>query len=253
MDDLGELDKVTNEAKQLRKLQHRNIVAYHDEFLHEDSRTLSGNKYKFLLVMEFCQNGDLLSKINKWREDKKLPSEAEVMGILIDILEAVKYIHARDIIHRDIKSENIFIATDLTAKLGDFGLCAQGKSIKTRKSGKYSMAVGTENYHAPELFRGSLFQKGKASDVWALGCVLLEMVLAMPIWDIDFRGSQLGIRCIEDANYAKDFVMHNVSDKYDPALRSLLKKMLASDPKQRPTVEEILKKKFVRNWFNRTR
>lgn len=70
MDGLGELDKVTNEAKQLRKLQHRNIVAYHDEFLHEDSRTLSENKYKFLLIMEYCRNGDLLSKINKWHEAK---------------------------------------------------------------------------------------------------------------------------------------------------------------------------------------
>jgi serine/threonine protein kinase len=56
-------------------------------------------------------------------------SEAIVMGIFIDIVEAVKYIHARDIIHRDIKSENILIAADYSAQLGDFGLCVQGKSI----------------------------------------------------------------------------------------------------------------------------
>ncbi len=157
LEDLGELEKVTNEAKQLRKLSHRNIVAYSDEFLHEDSRALAETKYKFLLVMEYCPNGDLLFRINRWKDQQKLPKEAEVMGIFIDILEAVKYIHKRDIIHRDIKCENIFIASDLSAKLGDFGLCVHGKSIKTRKSGHYSLAVGTEDYHSPELFKGSLF------------------------------------------------------------------------------------------------
>lgn len=175
------------------------------------------------------------------------------MGVFIDILEALRYIHARDIIHRDIKCENIFIASDLSAKLGDFGLCVHGKSIKTRKSGHYSLAVGTEDYHSPELFKGSLYQKGKASDIWALGCVLLEMVLSKPIWEVDFGGGQLGIKCIEDPAFSKEFVQKNVSDKYDPALRSLIKKMLAYDPKQRPSAEEILRKKFVRNWYNRTR
>lgn len=71
MEDLSELDKVTNEAKQLRKLQHRNIVAYSDDFLHEDSRTLAQSNFKFLLLMEYCPNGDLLTWIKKWQEDQR--------------------------------------------------------------------------------------------------------------------------------------------------------------------------------------
>ena len=92
------------------------------------------------------------------------------------------------LIHRDLKPSNIFLDKNNNVKLGDFGLCVHVKSIKTRKSGHYSLAVGTEDYHSPELFKGSLFLKGKASDIWALGCVLLEMVLAKPIWEIEFGG-----------------------------------------------------------------
>ena len=83
--------------------------------------------------------------------------ESEVMSIFLDIAEAIRYIHARDIIHRDLKSPNIFLAADGTAKLGDFGLCIVGKSVKTKMSGCYSSAVGTDQYHAPELHKGSLY------------------------------------------------------------------------------------------------
>merc|ERR1712151_383129 len=114
--------------------------------------------------------------------------------------------HSRDIIHRDLKSPNIFLSADGTAKLGDFGLCVSGRSIKTRKSGCYSSAVGTDNYFAPELLLLSLYQKGKASDVWALGCLLLEMMMTKPLWEIDFGGGDLGIMCLQDQNFAQDFV-----------------------------------------------
>ena len=61
MEDLGELEKVSKEAKQLRKMSHKNIVSYHDEFIHEDFRTLANNNYKYLLLMEYCPHGDLIN------------------------------------------------------------------------------------------------------------------------------------------------------------------------------------------------
>ena len=148
--------------------------------------------------MEYCPNGDLTQRIESLIKQKRRMRESEVMKIFLDITEAIRYIHARDIIHRDLKSPNIFLAGDGTAKLGDFGLCIVGKSVKTKKSGCYSSAVGTDQYHAPELHKGSLYQKGKASDVWALGCLLLEMMLTKPLWDIDFGGGTLGINCLQD-------------------------------------------------------
>lgn len=92
----------------------------------------------------------------KWGQDQatlervSMP-EHKVMKYFIEICDALRYIHARDIIHRDIKSPNIFITEDDSAKLGDFGLCILGKSIITKA--KYS-TVGTENYFSPEMIKG---------------------------------------------------------------------------------------------------
>mmetsp|Transcript_33418 Transcript_33418/g.32465 ORF Transcript_33418/g.32465 Transcript_33418/m.32465 type:complete len:128 (+) Transcript_33418:1041-1424(+) len=122
------------------------------------------------------------------------------MKLFVEVLEALRYIHSKDLIHRDIKSPNIFLTRDGTAKLGDFGLSIQGKSIKVKS--KYSV-VGTDCYLAPELHKKKIYQKGKASDVWATGCILLEMVLGTPLWELDF---DLGIKAIEDPNYLKDFI-----------------------------------------------
>lgn len=80
--------------------------------------------------------------------------EHKVMKYFIEVCEAVKYIHSKDIIHRDIKSPNVFLTEDDSAKLGDFGLCIQGKTIETKV--KYS-TVGTDCYMAPEMHKGQLF------------------------------------------------------------------------------------------------
>lgn len=112
--------------------------------------------------MEFCHGGNLLENIrNHRREDElfhpeeehnQLLPEIKIMTYFLDICEAVKYIHQRDIIHRDIKSPNIFLNLDgSTAKLGDFGLSITGKKVlaKSRVS-----VVGTDCYMSPELHRG---------------------------------------------------------------------------------------------------
>ena len=157
MEHLNDLEEIQNEAKQLRKMHHKNIVSYKDEFLHEDARKLQNNNYVYLLLMEYCPNGDLTERIEQLAKEGRKMKEPEVMRHFLDIAEAVRYIHARDIIHRDLKSPNIFLAADGTAKLGDFGLCVLGESVKTRKSGCYSLAVGTDNYFAPELHKGNLY------------------------------------------------------------------------------------------------
>lgn len=193
--------------------------------------------------MEYCPNGDLTQRIEQLVAVKKRMKESEIMRHFLDIAEAIRYIHARDVIHRDLKSPNIFIAAYGSAKLGDFGLCVLGQSVKAKKSGCYSSAVGTDTYFAPELHRGSRYQKGKASDVWALGCLLLEMMMTKPLWEINFGGGDLGIMCLTEQNFAQDFVQKQFGENqhFDKHLKSLLKKMLATDPRQRPTIEEILR------------
>lgn len=180
MQDLTELEKVQYEAKQLRMLQHKSIVSYEDEFLHMVEGPFRVH-YVYVIIMEYCAYGDLTDLIREETDagvaaaSTGLPQH-KIMKYLLQISEAVRYLHARDIIHRDIKSPNIFITHNDDAKLGDFGLCIHGKTIVSKVRHSSAGVVGTNCYMAPELHKGHLFQKGKSADMWAVGCVLLEMM-----------------------------------------------------------------------------
>lgn len=96
------------------------------------------NKYIYIIIMEYCSGGDLTDKIRDFSKNQleKNPTSTKltlpenmIMKYFIEICEAIKYIHQKDIIHRDIKSPNIFLSEEDCAKLGDFGLCIQGKTI----------------------------------------------------------------------------------------------------------------------------
>lgn len=81
--------------------------------------------------------------------------------------------------------------------------------------------------------------------MWALGCVLLEMLLGAALWDMDV---DLGIKSIEEPHYLAEFISREVPQKYNPHLKNLLKKMLNPDPQARISIEELMKKKFIKQW-----
>jgi serine/threonine protein kinase len=86
--------------------------------------------------------------------------------------------------------------------------------------------------------------------VWALGCILLEMLLGTALWDLDF---DLGIKAIEDPHYIYEFINKELPQKYSSHLKSIVKKMLNPDPQDRLTIEELMKKKFIKQWQNKLR
>lgn len=140
MKDIGEVDELQIEAKQLIPLKHMNIVNYEDDFIHFESSRLE-TKYSFILVMEYCNGGDLTDKIRAAAEANKPLSENQIMEYFCQLCLAVKYIHSRDIIHRDIKGPNLFLSDEHYLKLGDFGLSTKGKSVQSKLC--YSV-VGTD-------------------------------------------------------------------------------------------------------------
>lgn len=153
-------DKSEELALHTRLASHSNIVNLLDSFETE------AHMY---LVLEFCAQGDLYEAIRHGHG----PLETEhVRRFMLELVDAVAYIHSKEVYHRDIKPENIFLSQDGTMKLGDFGLA-------TTEKWSYEMTVGSDRYMAPEQFdsAGAGYSPAGA-DIWAIGICLLNILFS---------------------------------------------------------------------------
>uniref|UniRef100_A0A3P9AY78 non-specific serine/threonine protein kinase n=1 Tax=Maylandia zebra TaxID=106582 RepID=A0A3P9AY78_9CICH len=133
---------------------HPNIVQYKESF--EEGGCL-------YIVMDYCEGGDLFKKINS--QKGVLFSEAQILDWFVQICLALKHVHDRKILHRDIKSQNIF----LTKEFGEFGIArVLNSTVELART-----CIGTPYYLSPEICENKPYNN--KSDIWALGCVLYEM------------------------------------------------------------------------------
>ncbi|MEQ2274826.1 Serine/threonine-protein kinase Nek9 [Xenotaenia resolanae] len=213
---------VMNEISILSMLEHNNIIAYFNHFM--DKNTL-------LIEMEYCNGGNLNDKIIQQRG--KLFSEEIVIWYLYQIASAVAYIHKAGVIHRDIKTLNIFLTKTNLMKLGDYGLAKKLDS-------EFSMAetcVGTPYYMSPELCQGSKYNF--KSDIWAMGCVLFEVLTLRKTFDAT-NPLNLCVKIVQG-----NFTMDVDTDIYASGLIKLVYECLNQDPAKRPTADEILDQPFI--------
>lgn len=210
--------KVMKEVKILKKMRHQNIVQLYDTFETEKH---------IIFVMELCSGGDLLNYVRKRR---KL-SEDYAKVIYKQILEALHYCHKLNILHRDIKLDNIILNSEGIIKVGDFGV----SKIVDPKQTMYDQC-GTPAYIAPEILKDKGYT-GFGIDVWSSGVVLYAMLYGT----VPFRAQSMGDLhdMIVKAKYSLK------SDISEPA-RDLIKKVLEPDPRKRLTIPEILK----HAWFD---
>lgn len=97
----------------MRKLDHPNIVSYKHSFI---------EKGILIIIMEYCEHGDLAFHVRKKKTKNEQFSETEIMNWFVQLCLSLDYVHSRKILHRDIKSQNIFLTKSNTVKLGDFGI-----------------------------------------------------------------------------------------------------------------------------------
>ncbi|NXM51364.1 NEK3 kinase, partial [Gymnorhina tibicen] len=220
------IENSRKEAVLLAKMKHPNIVAFKESF------EADGHLY---IVMEYCDNGDLMQKIK--HQGGNLFPEDTILHWFVQMCLAVKHIHDKRVLHRDIKSKNVFLTQSGKVKLGDFG----SARLLAHPMSYACTYVGTPYYVPPEIWE-SLPYNNK-SDIWSLGCILYELcTLKHPF----------------QASSWKHLILKICKGSYDPLpshysyeLHYLIKQMFKRNPQNRPSASTILARgcltKLVKN------
>ncbi|XP_043369293.1 serine/threonine-protein kinase Nek1 isoform X9 [Dermochelys coriacea] len=215
-----EREESRREVAVLANMKHPNIVLYRESF--EENGSL-------YIVMDYCEGGDLFRRINA--QKGILFSEDQIMDWFVQICLALKHVHDRKILHRDIKSQNIFLTKDGTIQLGDFGIArVLNSTVELART-----CIGTPYYLSPEICQNKPYNN--KSDIWALGCVLYEMCT---------------LKHAFEAGNMKNLVLKIISGSFPPVslhysydLRNLLSQLFKRNPRDRPSVSSILEKIFI--------
>ena len=221
-----ERDASELEARVLQNLRHPNVVRCHSSFL---------SRRKLCIVMEWCQDGDLYGLLKKQRG--QLLDEDRVLDLFVQTALAIKHCHDRKLLHRDIKSQNIFLAKGGIVKVGDFGVA----KVLDSTCAMASTAIGTPYYLSPEICQNRKYSF--KTDIWSLGCLLYEMTTLQHPFD----AASLALLCrkIVRGTYPP------VNLKYSRGLRDLIGKMLQKNPFERPSIHEVLNTPVVRGRIGR--
>ncbi|XP_026205892.1 serine/threonine-protein kinase Nek4 isoform X2 [Anabas testudineus] len=210
------------EAQLLSQLRHPNIVTYRESW--------EGDDCQLYIVMGFCEGGDLYHRL-KQQKGELLP-ERQVVEWFVQIAMALQYLHERNILHRDLKTQNIFLTKTNIIKVGDLGIAR----VLENQNDMASTLIGTPYYMSPELFSNKPYNH--KSDVWALGCCVYEMSTLKHAFNAKDMNS-LVYRIVEGK-------LPQMPGKYDPQLGDLIKSMLCKKPEDRPDVKVILRQPYIK-------
>lgn len=220
MIDAIQLPGIMKEAEILKRLNHPNIVKIYS-FI-ETPNTL-------YFVLEYVEHGSLAGLLKKYG----VFPEHLIASYTEQILQGLRYLHGEGIIHRDIKGDNILITKDGKVKLADFGTAKLEDAEK-----KTQTVVGTPYWMAPEVIEMSAC--GPTSDIWSLGCTVLELLTgAPPYFELGPMSALFNI--VEDRHPP-------LPDNLNEVLRSFLKVCFKKDPRQRPTAAELVEHRWLKQF-----
>ena len=212
-----EKENALNEVRILASVKSNYVVSYKEAFFDEKDRTLC-------IVMEFADNGDLYQKITEHKKRSIFFEESTIWRIFIQLVRGLKSLHDLNILHRDLKSANIFLYSNGEAKIGDLNVS------KVTRGGLGTTQTGTPYYASPEVWND--FPYDNKSDIWSLGCVLYEMITLRP----PFRAADMeGLyKKVTKGQYSK------IPDIFSDDLYQIVQFLLQVNPKLRPNCDQIL-------------
>jgi NIMA (never in mitosis gene a)-related kinase len=179
--------------------------------------------------MEYASKGDLLQMINNHKKNNTRFTEEEIWKYLVQAVKGLKALHNRNILHRDIKSANIFITSENKVQLGDLNVSKVVHSLAYTQT-------GTPYYASPEVWRDLPYDS--KSDIWSLGCVIYEMCALDPA----FKSKDMKelFSKVVKGRY------NEIPNVYSSDLASVIRCMLQVKPILRPSCEKILEMPLVR-------
>lgn len=168
--------------------------------------------------MQYADDGDLFQKIINHQKKGSWFKEEYIWKIFIMVVRGLKALHDLEIMHRDLKSANVFLNKDNSGLLGDMNVS------KVAEKGLSYTQTGTPYYASPEVWRDEAYDV--KSDIWSLGCVLYEMITLKP----PFRAENMqGLyKKVLRGNYPK------ISKQYSTDIQTVVRSLLQVSPKKRP-------------------
>eukprot|EP00357_Protocruzia_adherens_P017024 CAMPEP_0114975628 /NCGR_PEP_ID=MMETSP0216-20121206/2213_1 /TAXON_ID=223996 /ORGANISM="Protocruzia adherens, Strain Boccale" /LENGTH=695 /DNA_ID=CAMNT_0002336447 /DNA_START=23 /DNA_END=2110 /DNA_ORIENTATION=+ len=207
------------------ELKHGSVVELYHFF--EDTESV-------YMLLDLCKGGELYTYI---KQKGKLDEE-ETREFMMQLILGLKYLHAKGILHRDLKLGNLLLTEDYNLKICDFGLAVKLLSFDEERE----TLCGTPNYISPEVVRRDPY--GLSSDLWSFGCILYACLIGSP--PFESPSVQNTLMKVKKGEF-------NLPDDLSDASKDLINRLILTDPSQRITIDEILEHEFFNSTCNSAR
>ena len=209
------------EASLLSSIKSNYVVKYYDSF--EEKNYLN-------IIMEYCDGGDLYQYLEEKKKTKHLLPENQIWELFIKMIIGLSAIHKKKILHRDLKSQNIFLTKNLEVKIGDLGVAKKLNQTNFAKT-----FIGTPYYLSPEICAEKPYND--KSDIWAIGCILYELCT----YKRPFNAKSQGALILKILNNTPE----KINSVYSLELQNMINILLNKDYLHRPGCNDILKMNIV--------
>ena len=211
------LGKISREIDIMRHLSHKNIIQLY--------QVMESDSFMYIIT-EFAANGEIFD----WLVSNKKMPENQAAKTFSQILNAVNYCHIKNVVHRDLKAENLLLDHDGNIKIADFGF-----SNYYTPGGPLSTWCGSPPYAAPELFEGKQYD-GPRADIWSLGVILYVLVSG----SLPFDGQTL-----QDLRSRVVSCQYRIPFFLSQECENLIRGLLVMDPNRRLSLDQISHHKWL--------